>query len=121
MISSVGTNSVIIAACIPMLLPFLKLLFKKRLSAPRPSSLGRVSDVRPGSRTRHLRGTNKPVEIQKRRTSDEVEERVEAVLLLKEPGQDEESGQNQMADNIRQPRRYPHDIILNGARKTEFK
>ncbi|EXK33422.1 hypothetical protein FOMG_10700 [Fusarium oxysporum f. sp. melonis 26406] len=121
MISSVETNSVIIAACIPMLLPFLKVLFQKRLSAPRPSSLGRVSDARPGSRTRNLRGINKPVEIQKRRTSDEVEERVEAVLLLKEPGQDEESGQNQTADNIRQPRRYPHDIILKGARKTEFK
>ncbi|RKK91059.1 hypothetical protein BFJ68_g16280 [Fusarium oxysporum] len=47
-------------------------------------------------------GTNKPVETEKRRTSDEVEERVEAVLLLEEPGQDEEGGQNQAADNIRQ-------------------
>jgi hypothetical protein len=103
MIRSVETNSVIIAACIPMLLPFLELLFGKRfLSAPRPSSLSRISDARPGSRTRNFRGTNKPVETQKRRTSDEVEERVEAVLLLEEPGQDEESSQNQTADNIRQ-------------------
>ncbi|SCO92509.1 related to integral membrane protein PTH11 [Fusarium oxysporum] len=100
---SVETNSVIIAACIPMLLPFLELLFGKRfLSAPRPSSLSRISDARPGSKTRNFMGTNKPVETEKRRTSDEVEERVEAVLLLQEPGQDEEGGQNQTADNIRQ-------------------
>ncbi|KAH7147388.1 hypothetical protein DER46DRAFT_579829 [Fusarium sp. MPI-SDFR-AT-0072] len=100
---NVETNSVIVAACIPMLLPFLELLFGRRfLSAPRPSSLSRGSDAGPGSRTRNLRGTNKPVKIQKRRTSDEVEGRVEAVLLLEEPGQDEESGQKQTADNIRQ-------------------
>ncbi|EMT74568.1 hypothetical protein FOC4_g10000280 [Fusarium odoratissimum] len=88
-------NSVIIAACIQMLLPFLKLLFAKRfLSAPYLSSLSRVSDARPGSRMRNLRGTNKLVEIRQRRTSDKVEERMEAVLLLEEPGRDKESGQN---------------------------
>ncbi|KAL5603929.1 hypothetical protein FOVSG1_006679 [Fusarium oxysporum f. sp. vasinfectum] len=100
---SVETNSVIIAACIPMLLPFLELLFgKKFLSAPVPSSLNRISDARPGSRTRNITATNKSVEIETRRTSDEVEERMGSVLLLEEPSQDEERGQNQTADNIRQ-------------------
>ncbi|KAI3573453.1 hypothetical protein IWW34DRAFT_756206 [Fusarium oxysporum f. sp. albedinis] len=100
---TIETNSVIIAACIPMLLPFLELLFgKKFLSAPVPSSLNRISDARPGSRTRNITATNKSVEIEKRRTSDEVEERMGSVLLLEEPSHDEERGQNQTADNIRQ-------------------
>ncbi|CCT71730.1 related to integral membrane protein PTH11 [Fusarium fujikuroi IMI 58289] len=105
---SVETNCVIIAACIPMLLPFFELLFGKRfLSAPPPSSLSRISDSKPGSRTGNLSGTNKTVETERRRIRDEVEERMEAVLLLEEPGQDEEGGQSQRADNVRQ-RRLQH-------------
>lgn len=106
---SIETNCVIIAACIPMLLPFLELLFGKRLlSAPPPSSLSRVSDSKPGSRTGNLSVTNKTVETERRRTRDEVEERMEAVLLLAEPGQDEEGGQSQRADNVGQ-RRLQHN------------
>ncbi|KAH7176896.1 hypothetical protein EDB81DRAFT_773735 [Dactylonectria macrodidyma] len=104
----VETNSVIIAACIPMLLPLLELVLgKKFLSAPRPSSLSRISDARPGSSTTNVAATNKSVEIEKWRTSDEVEERMGSVLLLEEPSKDEERGRDQTADNIRQRKPQP--------------
>ncbi|KAJ4122859.1 hypothetical protein NW765_017407 [Fusarium oxysporum] len=100
---SVETNSVIIAACIPMLLPFLELFFgKKFLSASPQSSLSRISAAEFGSKARSIAGTNVPAKIKKRRASDEVEERMGSVLLLEEPSLDEESGQNQTSDNIRQ-------------------
>jgi hypothetical protein len=91
-----------------MLLPLLELLFgKKFLSAPPPSSLSRISVEKPGSGGRSLSGTNNTAEMEKRKTRDEMEERMGAVLLLEEPGPDEEGGQNQRSDNIRQ-RRLQH-------------
>ncbi|KAF5024824.1 hypothetical protein F66182_3063 [Fusarium sp. NRRL 66182] len=104
----VETNSVIIAACIPMLLPLFELLFgKKFLSAPRQSSLIRISDTKPGRRTANSAATNQSVEIQKRKASDEVEERMGSVLFLDAPSQDEERSVNQTADNIRQRKPQP--------------
>ncbi|KAK2122002.1 hypothetical protein NOF04DRAFT_1337007 [Fusarium oxysporum II5] len=89
--TTIETNSVIIAACIPMLLPFLELLFgKKFLSAPVPSSLNQISNARPGSRTRNITATNKSVEM---RSGEQA---------MREPSHDEERAQNQTADNIRQ-------------------
>ena len=91
-----------------MLLPILELLLgKKFLSAPNPSSLSRISDARPGSRATNAAATNTLVEIEKRGTSDEVEERIELVLLLEDASQDEERGRNQTADNIRQRKLQP--------------
>jgi len=86
-----------------MLLPLLELLFgKKFLSAPPPLSLSRISVEKHGSGGRSLSGTSNTAETEKQRTRDEMEERMGAVLLLEEPGPDEEGGQRQGADNIRQ-------------------
>ncbi|KAF5643130.1 integral membrane protein PTH11 [Fusarium sp. NRRL 52700] len=49
-------------------------------------------------------GRDYTCQMEKRRTRDEVEERMEAVLLPGEPNQDEESGQTQRVDNVRQRR-----------------
>lgn len=96
-----------------MLLPFLELLFgKKFLSAPRPASLSLISDASPGSTAPSSGAINKPTEAEHQRTSDEVEERMGAVLLLEEPSQDEERGRIRTADpsqvdNIRQRKKRP--------------